>query len=191
MARQRTAEQRLIDNLQRKIRHLNAKENQAKANGDKFDEAGFERNKKNIQKMIDDIRKDKKKGELDQGKIFEYAEKSKNNPNYTTDKKKIRGVSKKLIGANSEELFEDLMSEEGYSEIMGSFASLSGVYLGESGDESKRAKALELIDKINSTIAKDNERLSQEQINVLNKMVRNIEKAYSSKGWKGVVIPIS
>ena len=56
MARQRTAEQRLIDNLQRKIRHLNAKENQAKANGDKFDEAGFERNKKNIQKMIDDIR---------------------------------------------------------------------------------------------------------------------------------------
>ena len=191
MARQRTAEQRLIDNLQRKIRHLNAKENQAKANGDKFDEVGFERNKKNIQKMIDDIRKDKKKGELDQGKIFEYAEKAKNNPNYTTDKKKIREVSKKLIGANSEDLFDDLMSEEGYAEIMGSFASLTGVYLGESGDESKRAKALELIDKINSTIAKDHERLSQEQINVLNKMVRNIEKTYSSKGWKGVVIPIS
>lgn len=191
MARQRTAEQRLIDNLQRKIRHLNAKENKAKANGDKFDEAGFERNKKNIQKMIEDIRKDKKKGELDQGKIFEYAEKAKNNPNYTTDKKKIREVSKKLIGSNSEELFEDLMGEEGYSEIMGSYASLSGVYLGESGDESKRAKALELIDKINSTISKYNESLSQEQINVLNKMVGNIEKAYSSKGWKGVVVPIS
>ena len=191
MARQRTAEQRLIDNLQRKIRHLNAKENKAKANGDKFDESGFERNKQNIQKMIDDIRKDKDKGKLDQSKLFDYAEKAKNNPNYSTDKKKIRKVSKKLIGANSEELFDDLMTEDGYSDIMSGFSNLSGAYIGESGDEAKRSKALELTEKIKLTAEKDKERLSPEQVTVLNKMAKKIERAYAAKGRKGVVIPLS
>ena len=145
----------------------------------------------NIQKMIDDIRKDKDKGKLDQGKLFEYAEKAKNNSNYSTDEKKIRKVSKKLIGANSEELFEDLMTEEGYSDIMSGFSNLSGAYIGESGDEAKRSKALELTEKIKLTAEKDKERLSPEQVTVLNKMAKKIERAYAAKGRKRVVIPLS
>lgn len=194
MARKRSAEQRLIDNLQRKIRHLRVKENKAKAEGNEFDKAGFERNKKNIQKMIDDIRKDKKKGDLDQSKLFEYAEKAKENPNYSADKKKIRKQTKKLISSEPEDLFEDeedFDADEDYSNIMGEYASLSGKYVGQSGDGLTREKARVLLEKIFLTQDLNGHNMTEQQINILNKMSRQTSARLNSKGWKGVVVPIS
>lgn len=191
MAKKRSQVAALIDNLQRKVRRLRVKETKAKMEGNTFDEAGFKRNQDKIEKLVKEIKRERDKGKLDDAKVYEYAQESKENPNYTTDEKKIRKLSIKIIGVNPEEIFKDLMSEEGYSQIMGSFVSLSGVYIGQSGEESKRAEANKLSETITTTIKTDKDRLTPQQIEVLNKMVKNLDSAYAAKGWKGVVVPIT
>lgn len=195
MARQRTPDQRLIDNLQRKIRHLNTKENKAKAEGNSFDEVGFKRNKENLKRMIESIRKNKKEGKLDDGRLNEYAEKAKNNPNYSADTKKIRKITEELIMSEPEDeeiiqAFNELMADPAYAEIMAKYANLSKKYIGASGKGNQVNQALDLAETIKATVEEQANNLTPQQINLLNKMSKAIEDAIQSRGEKGVLYSI-
>ena len=193
----RSPEQRLIDNLQRKIRHLRKKENQAKASGDKFDEAGYKRNQANIQKMIDNIRKDKKTGKLDDGKLLDYAEKAKNNPNYSADRKKIRKVTKDLIFAESffddedeDDYFEDFLRDEDIESILADYSELSMNYIGASADGEKTDEAKNLLDKIDEIMERNGDDMFPHQVEALNNIAEAIESALQSRGKSGVLFPL-
>lgn len=197
MAKKRSPEQRLIDNLQRKIRHLRTKENQAKASGDKFDEAGYRRNQENIQKMIDNIRKDKKTGKLDNGKLLDYAEKAKNNPNYSADRKKIRKVTKDLIFAESffddedeDDYFEDFLRDEDIESILADYSELSMNYIGASADGEKTDEAKNLLDKIDEIMERNGDDMFPHQVEALNNIAEAIESALQSRGKSGVLFPL-
>ena len=191
MAKKRSAHAQLIDNLQRKIRHLRTKENQARQDGRSMDEAGFQRNQKNIQDMIDSIRKDKKKGTLDQSKIFDYAEKAKNNPNYSNDTKKIRKVTEKLIGSEPEELFDEYMEDTDFAFLFARFSMISGKYVGASGDAGLRSVAQNIVDSIPLLTEQYGDDLDPEQLALLDRMSENISSALQSRGPSGVVFPIN
>lgn len=191
MAKKRSAEAQLIDNLQRKIRHLRKKEIKAQQDGNYIDEVGFKRNQVYIEKMIDDIRRDKRLGKLDNSKLLEYAEKAKNNPNYSNDTKKIRKITFKLIGNEPLAVFGELMDDPDISEIFAKFSTISGKYIGQSGNPGARAVANAIEDSIDTMFKTRTNDFTDKQIALLIKMSRRIEKALDGRGVDGVVFPLN
>lgn len=191
MAKRRSADAQLIDNLQRKIRHLRIKEKQANQDGRVMDEAGFQRNQKNIQDMIDRIRSDKQRGKLTQEKIYEYAEKAKSNPNFSADKRKIRRVTEKLIGSEPEEIFDEMLEENDFAFLFARFSLISGKYVGASGDRGLREVAQNIVDSIPLLIEQYESDMDPEQISTLDRMAEQISSALQSRGPAGVVFPIN
>lgn len=191
MARQRDAAARLIDNLQRKVRHIRVKETQARADGNKMELAGLQRNKENIEKMIDKVKKERKEGKLTLEKAFDYAEKAKEDPRYSADTKKIDEITRKLIGNEPFVNFGSMMEDPEIAQLFSDYSTVSMRYVGVSGEEAPRAEALKISQAAKEIAARRRKDLTEDQINMLNKITKDIETAMQSRGLEGVLYPIN
>lgn len=191
MAKKREAAARLIDNLQRKVRHIRVKEAQARADGNKMEVAGLQRNKENIERMIDKIKKERKEGKLTLEKAFDYAEKAKEDPKYSADTKKIDEITRKLIGNEPFVNFGSMMEDPEIAQLFSDYSTVSMRYVGVSGDEGPRAEALKISQAAKEITARRKKDLTEDQIKMLNKITKDIETAMQSRGLEGVLYPIS
>ena len=191
MARKRDAAARLIDNLQRKVRHIRVKEAQARADGNKMELAGLQRNKENIEGMIDKIKKERKNGKLTLEKTFDYAEKAKEDPKYSADTKKIDDITRKLIGNEPFVNFGSIMEDPEIAQLFSDYSTVSMRYVGVSGDEEPRAEALKISQAAKEIAARRRKDLTEDQIKMLNKITKDIETAMQSRGLEGVLYPIN
>lgn len=191
MAKKRDAAARLIDNLQRKVRHIRVKEAQARADGNKMKLAGLQRNKENIEGMIDKIKKERKDGKLTLEKVYDYAEKAKEDPKYSADTKKIDEITRKLIGNESFVNFGSMMEDPEIAQLFSDYSTVSMRYIGASGDDAARAKALRIAENATDIAARRKKDLTEEQIKMLNDIAKKIEDAMESRGFEGVLYPIN
>lgn len=191
MAKKRDAAARLIDNLQRKVRHIRVKEAQARADGNKMQLAGLQRNKENIEGMIDKIKKERKEGKLTLEKAFDYAEKAKEDPKYSADTKKIDEITRKLIGNEPFVNFGSMMEDPEIAQLFSDYSTVSMRYIGASGDDAARAKALRIAENATDIAARRKKDLTEEQIKMLNDIAKKIEDAIESRGFEGVLYPIN
>ena len=191
MAKKRDAAARLIDNLQRKVRHIRVKEAQARADGNKMELAGLQRNKENIEGMIDKIKKERREGKLTLEKTFDYAEKAKEDPKYSADTKKIDEITRKLIGNEPFVNFGSMMEDPEIAQLFSDYSTVSMRYVGVSGDEAPRAEALKISQAAKEIAARRKKDLTEDQINMLNKITKDIETAMQSRGLEGVLYPIN
>lgn len=190
MAKKRDAAARLIDNLQRKVRHIRVKEAQARADGNKMELSGLQRNKENIEKMIDKVKKERKEGKLTLEKAFDYAEKAKNDPRYSADTKKIDEITRKLIGNEPFVNFGSMMEDPEIAQLFSDYSTVSMRYVGVSGEEAPRAEALKISQAAKEIAARRRKDLTEDQIKMLNKITKDIETAMQSRGFEGVLYPI-
>ena len=191
MAKKRDAAARLIDNLQRKVRHIRVKEAQARADGNKMKLAGLQRNKENIEGMIDKIKKERKDGKLTLEKVYDYAEKAKEDPKYSADTKKIDEITRKLIGNEPFVNFGSMMEDPEIAQLFSDYSTVSMRYIGASGDDAARAKALRIAENATDIAARRKKDLTEEQIKMLNDIAKKIEDAMESRGFEGVLYPIN
>lgn len=191
MARQRDAVARLIDNLQRKVRHIRVKEAQARADGNKMELSGLQRNKENIEGMIDKIKKERKEGKLTLEKTFDYAEKAKEDPKYSADTKKIDEITRKLIGNEPFVNFGSMMEDPEIAQLFSDYSTVLMRYVGVSGEEAPRAEALKISQAAKEIAARRKKDLTEDQIKMLNKITKDIETAMQSRGLEGVLYPIN
>ena len=183
----RSAQSRLFDNIGRRIRHLNA---DLKTETDSFRKAGLERHKENLENYREKLRQLASKnegGKLTLDQLYEAADELLNNDKYTTDKKKIDKITRKMISEEDEDIFEEFKDID-FDDLFADFARLSGEYIGQSGDTGLRVKANNLIGKIE--MYKDMGFLDEDQIATLNRLTDAIQTAYDAKGAKGVAYPI-
>lgn len=184
----RSAQSRLFDNIGRRIRHLN--EDLRKDNGD-LRQAGLERQKENLEKFRDKLREQASKnpdGKLTNEQIYDATDKMKTDDKYTTNKKKIDEITRKMISSEPDEFLDEFEDEDDIDSILAEFSMLSGKYIGQSGDSELRSDATTLIEECQSEI--NNSELSPAAKETLNKITRELTKALLSKGALGVVFPI-
>lgn len=184
----RSAQSRLFDNIGRRIRHLN--EDLRKDNGD-LRQAGLERQKENLKKFRDKLREQASKnpdGKLTNEQIYEATDKMKTDDKYTTNKKKIDEITRKMISSEPDEFLDEFEDEDDIDSILAEFSMLSGKYIGQSGDSELRSDATTLIEECQSEI--NNSELSPAAKETLNKITRELTRALLSKGARGVIFPI-
>lgn len=183
----RSIQSRFLDNIGRRIRHINA---DLKKNPDEFRKAGLERQKEKLEIFRDKVKKEAAKnpnGKLTPEQFYEAVDEFETNDNLTTDKKKIDQITRKMISEEPEEFF-DQFKDVNLDDLFADYARISERYIGESGDTTLRSKANDLIGKIN--VYTEMGFLDENQISQLNKLAKSIEDAYYSKGYSGVVYPI-
>lgn len=188
----RSASSRLFDNIGRRIRHINA---DLKKNPNDFRRAGLERNKEELEKFRDELRKEANKNpdkRLTNEQIYEASDRMKTDDNLSTDKKKIDQVTLKKVFINKEKLIEQTqippaeLSE--LDDLFADFAEVSGKYIGQSDTSTYKSKALNLIESAN--LYKTKNELTDAQITILNQMIKKLDDALDGKGPDGVVQPI-
>lgn len=183
----RTAQSRLFDNIGRRIRHLNA---DLKKNPSEFRKAGLERQKEELEKFRNELREEAAKngsGKLTNEQLYEAEDRMKTDDNLTTNKKKIDQVTRKMISEEPEDFF-DQFDDEDLDDLFGDYATISGKYIGQSGDSEARSKAQDIIES--AILYQMNNTLTEGQEQLLNQMVRQITDALGSKGSQGVLFPV-
>lgn len=183
----RSAQSRFLDNIGRRIRHINA---DLKKNPDDFRKAGLERQKQKLEQFKERVKNQaakNKDGKLTIEELYEFADEFETSDNLTTDKKKIDQVTKKMISEEPEDFLEEFVDID-LDFLFADYARISNQYIGESGDTTLRVKANDLIGKIE--MYKEMGFLDDSQISKLNQMAKSIQDAYDSKGYSGVVYPI-
>jgi hypothetical protein len=143
------------------------------------------------EKMIDKIKKERKEGKLTLEKTFDYAEKAKENPKYSADTKKIDEITRKLIGDEPFVNFGSMMEDPEIAQLFSDYSNVSKKYVGVSGEETPRAEALKISQAAKEIAARRKKDLTEDQINMLNKITKDIETAMQSRGLEGVLYPIN
>ena len=183
---------RLIDNIGRQIRRLNARE---KAGGlDEFQLKGLNRQRDNLKEFRDEVKKLKK---TDTVELQKAQSDYKNNGNYTTSQSEIDKNTKRLLGGEigggagpepePESTYEPDDSSGGstimdqFSDLFEDMARLNGLYIGRYADEEIRAQAQQIIDKISEMKNGDLE-ITEEQRQQLDHIASDIEGRMNAKG---------
>ena len=183
----RSPQSRLFDNRGRRIRHLNA---DLKKNPSDFRKAGLERQKGELEKFRNELREEAAKngnGKLTNEQLYEAEDRMKTDDNLTTNKKKIDQVTRKMISEEPEDFF-DQFDDVDLDDLFGDYATISGKYIGQSGDPEYRAKAQDIIES--AILYQMNNTLTEGQEQLLNQMVRQITDSLGSKGRQGVLFPV-
>lgn len=183
----RSASSRLFDNIGRRIRHINA---DLKKNPNDFRRAGLERNKEELEKFRDELRKEANKNpdkRLTNEQIYEASDRMKTDDNLSTDKKKIDKITRKMVSEEPEELFEEFDEDE-IDGLFADYAEISGKYIGQSGDSEYRQKALNIVEK--AALYQSSADLTENQIELLNNIIRTLDDALGSKGSNGVLYAV-
>ena len=190
--------QKFIDNIGRRIRHLNE---DLRKNPDDFRKAGLERQKKNLddfRKQVKELAHKNDNNQLTDQQLIDLTYEFKTNENYTTDKKKIDEITMKMEMAE-EDMIDEMTDEEPEEEDTGfddpdiealndMFNDISGKYIGQSGVPDARNTAFDIIEKANQYLNRD---LSERDRAYLNRLTINLSSALSSKGYKGVIYSVS
>ena len=141
--------------------------------------------------MIDKVKKERKEGKLTLEKAFDYAEKAKEDPRYSADTKKIDEITRKLIGNEPFVNFGSMMEDPEIAQLFSDYSTVSMRYVGVSGEEAPRAEALKISQTAKEIAARRRKDLTEDQINMLNKITKDIETAMQSRGLEGVLYPIN
>lgn len=184
---------RLIDNIGRQIRRLNARE---KAGGlDDFQLRGLNRQRENLKEFREEVKRLKK---TDLTELQKAQSDYKNNGNYTTSQKEIDKNTKRILGGEigggggGREEFRDSAEPpddsaggstimDRFSDLFEDMARLNGLYIGRYADHEVRAQAQQIIDKIQEMKTTDSE-ITQEQREQLEKIANDIEGRMNAKG---------
>ena len=105
----------------------------------------------------------------------------------TADKKKIDKITRKMVSEEPEELFEEFEEDE-IDGLFADYAEISGKYIGQSGDSEYRQKALNIVEK--AALYQSSEDLTENQIELLNNIIRTLDDALGSKGSNGVLYAV-
>lgn len=186
--------QKFIDNIGRRIRHLNE---DLRKNPDDFRKAGLERQKKNLddfRKQVKELAHKNDKNQLTEQQLIDLTYEFKTNENYTTAKDKIDEITMKMEMSQQEMIDEILEEDTGFDdpdiEALNDlfFSDISGKYIGQSGDPDARNTAFDIIEKANEYLKRD---LSERDKAYLNRLTNSISSALASKGARGVLYSIS
>lgn len=191
--------QKFIDNIGRRIRHLNE---DLRKNPDDFRKAGLERQKKNLddfRKQVKELAHKNDNNQLTDQQLIDLTYEFKTNENYTTAKDKIDEITIKMEMAQ-QDMIQEMLEEEPEQEDTGFddsdvealndlfFSDISGKYIGQSGDPDARNTAFDIIEKANEYLKRD---LSERDKAYLNRLTNSLSSALASKGARGVLYSIS
>lgn len=185
--------QKFIDNIGRRIRHLNE---DLRKNPDDFRKAGLERQKKNLddfRKQVKELAHKNDKNQLTEQQLIDLTYEFKTNENYTTAKDKIDEITMKMEIAQ-QKMIDEIMEDTGFDDpdVEGLndlfFSDVSGKYIGQSGDPDARNTAFDIIEKANEYSKRD---LSERDKAYLNRLTNSFSSVLASKGSRGVLYSIS
>lgn len=195
---------KLIDNIGRQIRRLNAREKSGTL--DEFQQRGLERQRENLKELRDKV---KSLSKTDTEGIKKAKEDYKNNGNYSSSQKKIDEITRRIIATQPTELeeleeppelepggesYEDGDGESPatplydprYEGLFEDLANLDGVYIGKYMSEDARDRVNQALDKIKDITKTEDKEMTAEERQILLEIADSLESKMYLKGNESI-----